>query len=77
MNAMPKEAELPLAPIDRIMRRAGGRRVSASAAQALREIIEDIAVEIAKRAKDIAAHAGRKTVTGADIKLAYSQFMRK
>ncbi len=62
--------ELPLAPVDRILRKAGARRVSESAVKALAQFIEDEGLRIAKRANELARHAGRKTVTEEDIRAA-------
>ena len=63
-------AELPIAAVERLIRAAGAQRVSASAAEALVEILEDISADISSEAIMLAKHAGRKTVTGKDIKLA-------
>lgn len=76
---MPREkAEriLPLAPLDRLIRRAGVERVSEKAAFALGKILEELGLEIASRANELAKHAKRKTVTGKDIELAYKQWKR-
>ncbi len=62
--------ELPLAPVDRILRKAGARRVSESAVKALAQFIEDEGMRIAKRANELARHTGRKTVTEEDIRAA-------
>lgn len=62
--------EIPAAPIDRIIRKAGADRVSEEAAQELAKILEEIALGIASQANTFAQHAGRKTITAQDIQLA-------
>ncbi len=70
------KAELPIAPIDRLVRKAGAGRVSAEAAESLRDILQDLAINIGKVAVDFARHAKRKTVVEDDVKLAYEQLKR-
>jgi len=65
-------SNLPLAPVERIIRNAGAGRVSASAAQALAQVLEDHGTEVASKAWKLARHAGRKTLRAEDIKLAVS-----
>ncbi len=77
---MPREKEeriIPIAPLDRLIRKAKVERVSEKAAISMGEILEEIGVEIAGMARDLAEHAHRKTVNGEDIKLAYKQWRRK
>ena len=56
--------------MDKIMRAAGAHRVSDAAKEALAEVLEKLAMEIAAEASKFAQHAGRKTVTDKDITLA-------
>ncbi len=66
---------LPLAAMEKIIKKAGGPdiRVSDKAKVALKNIIEEKAEEIAEKAWRFASHAGRKTVKASDIKLAVNK----
>ena len=70
-------SEIPLAPLDRLIRNAGASRVSLSAANALRDVIEDVCDKITTRAIELCKHAKRSTVTEDDIRLAYKQWLAK
>ena len=60
----------PLAPLERIAKKAGARRVSATAVKAMREAVLDAAESIATDAVAASHHAGRVTVKAKDIKIA-------
>jgi len=62
-------AELPLAPVGRIIKNAGAPRISEEATEAFVKILETEAEEIAVEAVKLAKHAGRKTVKASDIEL--------
>ena len=61
---------LPLAAMEKLLKKAGAPRVGEDAKVALKEVLEDYAATICDKASKIAQHSGRKTVKGGDIKLA-------
>ncbi len=58
--------------MEKILKKAGAKRVSDKAADAMREIIEAEALKLAEKAVKLSEHSGRKTVTAEDVKLASS-----
>lgn len=74
------ERGIPMAAVERLLKRrgtqAGVDRVSDKAVRAMKEILEDVALEIAGRAAALAQHAKRTTVKPEDIKLAAKALFR-
>ena len=64
---------LPLAAMEKLLKQGGAERVSDKAKVALKNVIEDIAQDIASKSIKLAVHAGRKTVKAEDIKLAVKE----
>jgi len=60
--------EIPLAPIERIFKKAGAERVGEDAIIALRDVLENVAYEVSVKSIELAKHAGRKTVSADDVK---------
>ena len=57
-------------PIERLIRRGGAERVSKSAAKELAKLLDEYAIEIAKKAMEYAYEENRKTVRKEDIRKA-------
>ena len=62
---------LPLAAMEKILKRAGADRVGEDAKAQLRDMLEAYAMKIGEQASAYAKHAGRKTVKAEDISLAF------
>ncbi len=62
-------AIIPDAACERILKKAGARRVSNEAKKAFSEVLEQLGEEISKKAVDIAKNCGRKTVNASDLKM--------
>ena len=67
--------ELPIAPIGRIIKNAGGQRVSEGAEEALDKVLEEWAEDVSRQAVKLAKHAGRVTVNASDIELAVKEII--
>jgi histone H3/H4 len=62
--------ELPLAPLERLLRKAGAKRVSKRAVKELAHVISDYAYSLSTEATALAKHAGRKTIIDKDVRMA-------
>jgi histone H3/H4 len=62
--------ELPAAPFERILKKAGAKRVSQEAAEEFAKVMEEKMIKVAEEAALLAKHAGRKTITDEDIRMA-------
>jgi len=68
---MPKtKKELPLAPLERLLRKIGAKRVSKGALREFSSVVADYAHDLSAEASILAKHAGRKTIIDKDIKMA-------
>jgi len=67
-----KRTVLPLAAMEKLLKKSGAPRVSDTAKDALREVLEEYADNLGKKAVKFAMHSGRKTVKSVDVKLAKS-----
>lgn len=65
-----RKTTLPLAAMEKLLRKSGALRVSDDAKLAFTEVLEELANEIAIKANKVAQHAGRKTIKAEDIKIA-------
>ena len=60
---------LPLAAMEKLLKKCGAPRVSEDAKEAMKEVLERYGQMIGEQAVKIAIHSGRKTVKAGDIKL--------
>lgn len=74
-NRMPNE--IKVAPMHKLIKRAGADRVSEESAIALGLALEEIGMKMAMEAIDFAKHAGRKTVKARDIEIAAKKVLER
>ena len=65
---------IPLASMELILKKSKAERVSLKAKEALKQVVEAKAEEIAKTAVELATHAGRRTIKKEDVILAAKKF---
>lgn len=65
-----KSSPMPVALGRRLIKEAGAYRVSDDAALALGEALKEKGLQLCQRAVAFSTHAGRKTITRADVELA-------
>jgi len=61
---------MPSTMAHHVMKNAGAQRISDDAKEALAKALEESGEELAKKAVELAKHAGRKTVKAEDIEMA-------
>ena len=63
-------ADLPAAPFERILKKVGAKRVSEEACKEFARVMEEKMLKVAEEAVMLAKHAGRKTITEEDVRMA-------
>ena len=66
---------LPLFPFGVLAKKAGAKRISADAVEELRDTVEEIGADIARKAVVVSQHAGRRTVQKKDIEFVITHRM--
>jgi len=61
---------LPKLPFERLIKKAGAKRVSEEALEEMARVLEEKLTEIAREAALLAKHAGRKTILEEDVRIA-------
>lgn len=69
MAQVPKK-DIPLAPLERLLRKAGAKRVSKSAVKEFSQVLTDYTRDLSAEAMALARHAGRKTIIPSDVRMA-------
>jgi len=67
---MDHEKILPLAAMEKLLKKCGAPRVSEDAKDVMKDVLQEYGEQVGQKAVKIAQHSGRKTVKGTDIKLA-------
>ncbi len=70
---MARKASLPAAAVERVLRKGGVSRASGDAVEEMASVLDEIGDEISRKAWELAAFAGRKTVKAEDVRLAFQQ----
>jgi len=66
--------ELSHSAVERIIKKTGADRISSDATETLAVLMEEYGVFLAREAKKMSDHAGRKTLRGSDIQMAAEIF---
>lgn len=66
---MRTKSEFPVQPIERVAKKSGVKRISKTAAKALRNVTLDYAEDLAKDIVAVSKHADRNTVLRKDVML--------
>jgi len=77
MEGYAMKNEIKVAPMHKLIKRAGAPRVSEESALALGRALEEIGLKVAREAIDFARHAGRKTVKARDIEIAAKKVLSR
>ncbi|MBI4894334.1 MAG: NFYB/HAP3 family transcription factor subunit [Candidatus Aenigmarchaeota archaeon] len=62
--------DIPKLPFERILKKAGAKRVAQDALEEFSILMEERMLSLAAEALALAKHAGRKTITDEDVRVA-------